>query len=650
MLAFMEELWAAVAFDSYQAAKQVLLINQENGERHRLQPELDAILKACREYKPLSQHRNSLQSHPWFRGRPAFIQGGFEKLISLGLLRTNRDFIRAVCRNRQEADVISRSRQPQAEPLQPADGGVKAGLRPSEIRTICWVTRNRPKTVAKSIKSYHRNTSAHGHRVRYLVCDDGKTERECDTTVKALMELTSEIGCEIHYIGIREKRKIADELVRSSGISAETIEFALFDPFGIGRSYGANRNTALIATAGELALYSDDDVFCRPGITAAVNEGPSAPRIASRYQPDYADHFHSLEAAKCFVEEIPSSESDFIAAHERVLGKSSAQILRGGDGAAGNVAPEGPDADVGLCSPRLIRTLTNGDNRCLLSVPGVYGDSGMHTNRHVFGYRGENRERFVATEELFQRSIQERHIIHAFSRPHISDTIYVAGIQFGLDNREILPPYFPVLRGEDTLFAATVHRCVRGGFVTHIPFQLFHAPDGSRGGYESPFFERDIPGTEALYSLIAAYGPRPVSWDTASNIVSLGNMLAQYGNDGRYGSSASAAKEFSRELHHAVMQRNANASRILNDELIRHRRNPRWWAEAAERYIEGLAGVGEEDFLPGADLEEGSLEETLAKLRGLTAAFGELCRAWPLLIRAAKGGDSVAAHTRIFGL
>src|ERR1700730_8241293 len=49
-----------------------------------------------------------------------------------------------------------------------------------------------------------------------------------------------------------------------------------------------------------------------------------------------------------------------------------------------------------------------------------------------------------------------------------------------IDNRAILPPFFPVLRGEDTIFGFMLGACVDGAYIGHLPFTLQHSPSELR--------------------------------------------------------------------------------------------------------------------------------------------------------------------------
>lgn len=51
---------------------------------------------------------------------------------------------------------------------------------------------------------------------------------------------------------------------------------------------------------------------------------------------------------------------------------------------------------------------------------------------------------------------------------------------FGLDNRELLPPFIPATRGADYIFGITVSRCFDELFFAHPPWSLLYLPVEAR--------------------------------------------------------------------------------------------------------------------------------------------------------------------------
>ena len=50
----------------------------------------------------------------------------------------------------------------------------------------------------------------------------------------------------------------------------------------------------------------------------------------------------------------------------------------------------------------------------------------------------------------------------------------------GIDNRHLLPPFFPVQRNSDGIFGHMLRKCVDGSHVAFLPWILLHAPEPPR--------------------------------------------------------------------------------------------------------------------------------------------------------------------------
>jgi hypothetical protein len=46
----------------------------------------------------------------------------------------------------------------------------------------------------------------------------------------------------------------------------------------------------------------------------------------------------------------------------------------------------------------------------------------------------------------------------------------------GCDNRDLLPPFVPVMRGEDALFGLMLRACFANAYIGHLPWGIHHSP------------------------------------------------------------------------------------------------------------------------------------------------------------------------------
>ena len=83
----------------------------------------------------------------------------------------------------------------------------------------------------------------------------------------------------------------------------------------------------------------------------------------------------------------------------------------------------------------------------------------------------------LAAPGAYTAALQSRELL----RQHLSTTITHTGplmaTCIGLDNRDLLPPFFPAWRNEDGVFGRVLHHCFPHGYAAHLPFVLPHVPD-----------------------------------------------------------------------------------------------------------------------------------------------------------------------------
>src|SRR5262249_39333485 len=58
----------------------------------------------------------------------------------------------------------------------------------------------------------------------------------------------------------------------------------------------------------------------------------------------------------------------------------------------------------------------------------------------------------------------------------ISEGAHCMAYNIGIDNRQLLPPFFPVLRNQDGLFASMVKKCIDRASLAYLPVTVFHSP------------------------------------------------------------------------------------------------------------------------------------------------------------------------------
>ena len=227
----------------------------------------------------------------------------------------------------------------------------------------------------------------------------------------------------------------APALTRDGSIPPEVVAFAVFGPKGHGPTMGANRNAILLRTAGTVLLTVDDDTICEPRtVPGAAFSGRL--RIGNETNPSAFWFFPTREAALRFTRTV---DVDVAGAHEALLGWPVSTLI---DPATGGVAV---DLD-GACV-HVLRGIWSGKARVAITLNGVVGDSGMYSsgNLRLIADPG-SRARMLASAATYNCALTSRELLRQAEAATVCHPGPLMGGCVGLDNRLLLPPFFPAYR------------------------------------------------------------------------------------------------------------------------------------------------------------------------------------------------------------
>ena len=577
-----EEVWAA---------------DPASGRFQALPSVLAAILQRTGRFRTLEGHRQVLIEAGWQYDGSGYLAGAFRELIERGLLRSKSAFLAAAAKA----------------------GGQER--EPPPIASLAWVTRDRQPSLLRCVESFAANLREHGRQADLAVYDDSSDPEERTLTRAALGRLARDLATRIRYAGEEEKRAFAGQLVeaaKADGVPAEVVEFALFDCFAQGYAVGANTNAVLLEAAGHTVLLVNDDLECRfaappwgdrEGIAVSSALDPTGKRL-------FADP-SGLE------ETLRSREADLLGAHQSLLGRSAAACMR-------------EQADPALVScgemtAAFARSLERGGARVRVTMTGLYGDSGMGYPVFALFAEGEARDRLVGTEEHYHDALRSRLVLRAVPTATLSDSPFLMAACCGLDHRELLPPFLPVLRNSDGLFGHTLRLCMPGALIGHLPVACAHLPPERREFPEGAASQVAAPRlADLLILLIRRYAP-VADWTASRTLQALGETLAALARLDTGEFQALAREAWAAEMSRHVAE--------LERLLAAFEGQPDFWAQDVADRIEavGRAVTSEEVFAP-SDLEgpAGSPFEAAVLAQRLIGRYGELLCWWPALVEAAK--------------
>ena len=314
--------------------------------------------------------------------------------------------------------------------------------------------------------------------------------------------------------------------------------------------------------------------------------------------------------------EIP----DIISEHEGLLGRRVSECL-----------PKSNDEiDMAGIDSSFAHFLKSGRGYIRATKAGVCGDSGVGSPGMALLLRGQARERIMDSEARYRTALMTRTVLRTVESTTISEGSFFMMSHVGLDNRGLLPPFFPMLRNEDGIFGTTLRACVEQGLIGHLPLAVFHDPQEQRRFTEEDFTRVALRLASFVILLLTSEGFPQKRGGTAERMKAAGEYLMRVGS-----LSERTWCEFFRERWLADISRHI---RSLEQILEAREGSPRYWREDILARIEAFRSLAlDEELDIPADLRAGrSPKEARALSRRLVRRYGELLYWWPVIVAAAK--------------
>src|SRR5260370_6587434 len=100
-------------------------------------------------------------------------------------------------------------------------------------------------------------------------------------------------------------------------------------------------------------------------------------------------------------------------------------------------------------------------------MTGVVGDCDLASPLSWLVLEGNSRARLVRSEADYRAALASRQVLRGVTQPTLGSGGFCTALNLGLDNRRLLPPFFPVLVGHDAVFGALLRCCQ--GYVGFLP-------------------------------------------------------------------------------------------------------------------------------------------------------------------------------------
>lgn len=270
---------------------------------------------------------------------------------------------------------------------------------------------------------------------------------------------------EISYFGDRQAREFVKALIQRLPNYEEQIHFL------VGRNRwkdyftaGVARNYSLLLSVGKQVIVFDDDSICKAYESPFIDHGFE---FSAR---ERQAHFYATQDEEQYLKSV--EDPDPVKQHMRCLGLSVPEALKVmGSGSPGQNSLRHARSEfaAGL----------NRNSKILITECGSLGDPGTPSNNWLATIPSESRERLLKVESRLEIALRHRNCWLGVGRPTFTPSANMSQVT-GIDNRDFLPPYFPIDRGEDRIFGEAVNFIFPDSVCLNYPWATPHLPIPAR--------------------------------------------------------------------------------------------------------------------------------------------------------------------------
>lgn len=598
------DLYAVDQYDRLNVANGVLLLGKTTGARLTVMQEVELVLQHCTLFRTLPEHaRHLVDVFPQLGGNVDDAMRVLDMVRSGGLLLSAGDICRQVNAPTPAAPSLDRT-------------------------TTFIITCDRPAAIERLLDSVLRSARLSRQQALWIVDDSRDPENAtANSELVAKFNLSSPLTA--RYLGPAQQDQLLADLVAAMPGAEGGIRFLLErERWSRFKTYGRARTLCLLASVGERCIIMDDDVIC-----AALGSPHQTPGFNFSNGGIQADFYASADA---WHERTRLLEFDPMAGHGRLLGMNLSQALRelgrSGDGAAA-LRPE----DLRGVSAALFQHY-RADTPILVTQSGTLGDPGTGSNAWLVQLERPSINRMLAAPGGLATALATRQCWLGQDSPTFSKLAVMSQVT-GLDNRHSLPPYFPILRGEDQLFGIMLDFLHPNSTVLEYDWAVPHLPLETRSG--NPQGDSCVPrgGLQLLGAFLSELRPADpaVSFETRLELLAARlQELSEY-----------ATEVLTARFRVGLAKSQALSLQTLGDRIADSGKLDGAWEQLLQRHhqdaVTALQEQPELADLPG--LPAAITNEQVAQyIRDFASGYAAALRAWPGMRELAPGLLAAPPH------
>lgn len=527
------------------------------------------------------------------------VTNSLQRLVDVGVIISEAEWLR------QMRDAAAKDSSPPAV----------------QLKTIAVVTKDRPLHLARSLDSILKGVYAAGREARVCVYDDSGEDKSPVVQNSCEMTLRTSLA-QVRYFGAREKRHRLRDLQLAGEVDPDVLRFALSSEQGELATYGANLNWVLLDNIGEMVCCMDDDILAKPSAF-----GEQSPGLSLTSAVPFQTWIYKTRADA--TRHVEPSDLDVLTAHEGLLGQTVSECVT-------NCGAQ-ECVDLASIGPEFAFALANNGGKVAATMLGLFGESG--TSQPWTCLAGPSLIRLRAEAAADRALLGSREVIRTVLQATICEHPFFMNGACGLDNRSLLPPFLPVCRNMDGVFAVTLRRCFPGYYFGYLPWIVPHDPPP---GPQS----RNPQGprlSDLLYTAISLFQFEANSFDVAANLRMLGRHLSHLG--------CLPLREFESCMRHFACVFTLARLRHVEELLDESQESKGPWRE----YCEADASRLKEVIASLCDPSAAELRRTtdsgsaLGETRRVVQLFGKLLVCWPDIVQMVRNRGGLNPGGRGWG-
>ena len=491
------------------------------------------------------------------------------------------------------------------------------------ITVIGMTTFENPELLKKSLTSYLCNIDDDSKQKRFVVVDDSRDSTMTIENEKIVRDISNSNKVDITYCG-RSKRKVyIRDLSRYADIPYDILAFALLGDFDLNvKTYGASRNTLLCDSLGELSVQVDDDTLCTLGRHKNASDGY---RLISA-DNKIMNYISAESDVDIFLSDVAT---DYCKVHEKMLGKHPGKLI------LSNI--DNVDFDGSLIYSTYIDSLMDDKPNVYLTFLGTSGDTGSGIGYHKLFARDNflplpNNENNKYIDELIESDNIYRFVI----KPTIANSRYCVGMNMGIDHRAPLPPFMPILRGEDGVFDTVLQNSFHGVFRGILPECIQHLPK-KREEHNGLDIELKSFSLNTMLSIIIDRYNEGYGLSHRMSMSELGNHLIHVSD-----LSDKSITSYLSDTMYVIVNALVSSAEML---IEKYESSPQKWADKMHKFIESSKRMVTNEQLCYPHDIDGNNSDKLAALRSGIKKYGETLVHWETIMAAVgdmkKNGNTI---------